>query len=182
MPWGVARLQNPPLTTSQQLALISEWIDVKFCQPRGGKTEQMESMQHLWEYIISSGDQPTVCVCCTAEKQRSFNSLQESDRTHRVDRRWTVAIIRGRGFRTLMQDPLGTPPNGKEMLTDSIDALRDAVRALVNVSEEFPVHYDGWDSLPPVARPGTANVFVAGALLEFSTANDLGEVSQTATS
>ena len=59
---------------------------------------------------------------------------------------------------------------------DKLEALRDVVRAIRNVSEEFPLHYMGWKPLPAVARPGTANVFTAGAFLTFSSANDVPEV------
>lgn len=178
MSWPRQPLTPAPIAVSKQLALMCEFVDKKFCQPRGGVTKQMESMWHLWEYILNALDTPSVLICPTGEKLRPFGSLQESDRMARADREWTVVILYGHGFTNLMQTEQGVPA-GKETLCDSIEALRDTFRVLAGISEEFPVHYGGWQPLPAVARPGTANVFVAGAMLTFSTANDLPEVSRT---
>ena len=136
----------------------------------------MESEWHLWQYILQADDTPTVLVCANGEKPRSFGSRQETNRLGMVDRSWLVALIRGHGFNTLLQTEKGTPAR-KEMLTDSIEALRDTVRALSGVSDEFPLDYQGWIPIPAVARPGTANVFICGALITFGTANSIPEVS-----
>ena len=167
--------QGPPVTSRAQRSLLCSVIDNQFSQKRGGQTMPMESMWHVWQFIIAAKDEPTVLVCCTGEKQRSIGSLVESDRMHRVDRQWTAVIIRGHGFRSLLTEAYGAPP-GAEDLSDSIEALRDTVRGIGGVSEEFPLHYIGWETIPAVARPGTANVFTAGAFLTFSSANDVPEV------
>lgn len=179
MSWPRAPLTPAPVTGTDQITKMAIWIDTQFCQPRGGKTEAIESMPHLWEKILECGDEPTVLIVQTGEKQRAYRSLQEADRIGRVDRKWTVAIVRGRGFQMLMPNEDGSLYGNKELLVASIEALRDCVRVLANISEEFPLHYDGWDPLPPIARPANANIFVAGAILTFSTANDLPGVSRT---
>ena len=89
-----------------------------------------------------------------------------------------MALVYGHGFTSLMPTEKGNPSR-HETMTASIEALRDTIRAMTGLSEEFPVNYRGWKNLPAVARPGTANVFTAGATLEFSTANDIGQVSET---
>jgi hypothetical protein len=179
--WGRPPLQPPPVTEASQLNVLCQWIDANFTMPRvpaDGKphTIQMESLQHLWQYIIEADDAPTVLACQTGEKSRVYGSKQNSDRSPTVDRDFTVAILRGHGFTTLMQTDKGVPAR-KEMLVASIAALRDTVRSLTGISEEWPLHYMGWDALGPIARPQSANVFVAGALIKFSTCNRLGEVA-----
>ena len=183
MAWGERRpnMGPPPVTEDWQLNAMCSWIDKMFTQPRVApsaepNTKSMEGEAHLWEYVYTvANDEPTVLVCLNGEKQRPGASLQDADRTHRVDRRWLVVLLQGHGFRNRLPQADGQPP-GKESLTQSIAALRDTVRSMSNMSEEFPLHYDGWMPLRPVARPGMANVFLSGAELTFSTCNDLGEV------
>ena len=157
---------------------MAGYIDANFTQPRGGETMVMESMWHLWEFILNAYDKPTVLICCTGETPRG--SFGEQDQWHRVDRQWTVVLLRGHGFTSLEWTEKG-PPARKESLNLSIEALRDTVRVMTGISEEFPVNYKGWSNLPAVARPGTANVFTAGALLTFSTANEIGEIQESIT-
>lgn len=166
-----------PVTADWQAAAIASYVEENFAQPRGGTVKIMESMWHLWEEILLASTAPRVLVCCTGENPRG--SFAEQDLWHRVDRQWTVVLVLGHGFRNLMPDGLGNPPSGAETMTTSIEALRDTVRVMTSISEEFPVNYKGWKNLPAVARPGTANVFVAGGMLEFSTANDIPEVTET---
>lgn len=178
MSWPNTLTLITPMTAANQASEMGEQIDTVFAKPRGGQTLVMETMWHVWEYILSAQDEPTVMVCCTGETPRG--SFAEQDHWHVVDRQWTVVILRGRGFlRNLMPGADGNPPQGAETLTASIEALRDTVRKMTGISREFPINYKGWKSLPAVARPGTANVFTAGAFLEFSTACDIGEVSET---
>lgn len=179
MSWPREPISPAPVSGVDQVTKMAIWIDKQFSQPRGGRTEPIESMPHLWERILECGDEPTVLVVPTGERLRGYRSLQEADRMGRVDRKWTVAIVRGRGFQMLVPNPEGALYGGKEMLVASIEALRDCVRVLADISEEFPLHYEGWEPIPPIARPANANIFVAGALLNFSAANDLPEVSRT---
>ena len=166
---------TPDVTADLQTTAICTYIDLHFAFNRGGNVIAMESMWHVWEYILTATDEPTVLVCCTGETPRG--SFAEQDQLCRVDRQWTVVLIRGHGFTSLLPGPNGTAPGVENMLT-SITALRDTVRVITSVSEEIPINYKGWHPLPAVARPGTVNVFVAGAQMEFSTANDIPVVSE----
>ena len=184
--WGQRRPQMglPPVMEDQQLSLMCEWIDTQFMNSRRKSTDTrtfgMESEAHLWEYVYTvATEEPTVLVCLNGERQRSAGSLQEADRLHRVDRRWFIVLLRGHGLNNLMPQASGNPAR-QETLMSSVAALRDTVRALANVSEEWPLHYEGWAPLRPVARPGPANVFLTGAELTFSSCNDLGEARGTA--
>lgn len=166
-----------PVTADVQAEQMAMYLDNEYAQERGGTVKVMESMWHLWEEILLATDAPRVIICCTGENVRG--SFAEQDQWHRVDRQWTVAVVRGHGFRNLMPGEEGDPPASVETLTKSIETVRDLVRSLTGVSEEFPINYKGWKNLPAVARPGTANVFVAGATIEFSTANDIPEITET---
>lgn len=159
------------VTADSQAIGLATFLDHEYAQKRGGTVKVMESMHHLWEEILSASDEPRVLVCCTGETPRG--SFAEQDLWCRVDRQWTIAVVRGHGFRNLMPDEKGSPVGAVETLCTSVETVRDVVRAMVGLSQEFPVNYKGWKNLPAVGRPGTVNVFVAGATLEFSTANDI---------
>ena len=168
-----------PVSFSWQLKQLACWVDAQFTKPRGGVTYEMESEWHAWQYVLEANDKPTVLVAPSGEDPRGDSSPQAQARTPRVDRPISVFVIRGHGFTTLMETEKGVPSR-KEMLTDSIEALRDVVRQMTGISEEFPIRYNGWKPLPQIARPNTGNVFVAGAILRFGVANDIPEVSRTA--
>ena len=177
MSWPRESLAQP-VTIDQHATNLASYIDEHFAQQRGGKVLLMESMWHLWEYILTAQDEPTVLVCCTGETPRG--SFAEQDLWRFVDRQWTIVILRGHGFENLEWTEMGQPSR-KESLNASIEALRETIRAMIGLSEEFPVNYKGWSNLPAVARPGMANVFTAGAMLTFSTANNIPEISEPET-
>lgn len=164
-----------PVTIDQQAIALATHLDSTVAQARGGLVRVAESMWHLWEDILSAYNEPRIVVVCTGEIPRG--SFQEQDIWGRVDRQWTIAVIRGHGFRNLLTQEDGNPP-AVETINATIEAVREAVRAMTGISEEFPINYKGWEPIPAVARPGTANVFTAGALLRFSSANDLPVVTE----
>jgi hypothetical protein len=178
MSWPRASLAyGETVGVDMQATAIGQFLETEYALQRGGKVLVMESMWHLWEEVLRAVDEPRILVVCTGETPRG--SFAEQDLWHRVDRQWTVAVVRGHGFRNLMvQSEDGDPPKAIETLAKSIETVRDLVRTMLGISEEFPVNYRGWKNLPAVARPGTANVFVAGATIEFSTANDLAEITE----
>jgi hypothetical protein len=161
-----------------QATALGQFLEDEYAMPRGGTVRVMESMWHLWEEVLKAIDEPRILICCTGETPRG--SFAEQDLWHRVDRQWTVAVVRGHGFRNLTPQSDGDPPNTVETLATSVETVRDLVRTMLGLSEEFPINYKGWKNLPAVARPGTANVFVAGATIDFSTANDIPEITETA--
>lgn len=174
--WPRTPLSPRPVTVKTQLIQICTWIDSQYCQPRGGVCEGLESTSKIWQEILESGDKPKVLVCCTGEKNRG--PFSEQDLLRRVDRQWTLALVRGEGFRDLLPQADGDPPNSVEDLTTSIETVRDLVRRMTGVSEEFPINYKGWEQFDNIAKPNTANVFITGAWLHFSTANDLPGISE----
>lgn len=167
MAWPRTQLTKP-LTIDQQAEILATHLDERYAGQRGGSVKVAESMWHLWEDLLSASNEPRIVVVCTGETPRG--SFAEQDMWATVDRQWSVAIVRGHGFRNLEPGEEGDPP-GVETLNSGIEAVREFVREVNTVSEEFPINYKGWEPLPAVARPGTANVFTAGAVLRFSTCN-----------
>lgn len=168
------------LTIDTQARGLAFILERDFAGPRGGVVKVMESMYHLWEEVISTDDTPRVLICCTGEQLRG--PFEEQDLTCRVDRHWTIVLLRGHGLRNLEPGADGGPATF-ETLNQSIEFLRDTVRAVNGFSAEHPVNYQGWSAIPATHRAGMTsytsgrmNIFIAGAVLEFRSANDIPRV------
>jgi hypothetical protein len=167
----------PPPTIEQQANIIG--LACKdFVDPRGGKVELMENMRKLWEevYKISSSQEPRILVCFNGETSRGAFSIANTQ--HRVDRSWIVVILRGKGFNaaTASARGIGDKEGVTESFLSSVETLRDKLRVILNISEEFPIDYKGIKPLPGIAPSNAGGVFIDGYSIEFSTANDLLDV------
>lgn len=168
---------TPPPTIAQQTNIIG--LQCKdFADPRGGKVELMENMRKLWEtvYDVSSSQEPRVLVCFNGETSRGAFAVANTQ--HRVDRSWIIVILRGKGFTAATTEAkgFGNTDGVTEPFLKSIETLRDMIRVILNVSEEFPLDYKGMKPLPGVAPTNSGNAFIDGYSLEFSSANDLLDV------
>lgn len=147
---------------NQIAARLGEWA-----KPRGGEAVVMANMRHLWEEIRKMNDKPRCLVVFNGEVARG--GFQQANTLHRVDRSWLVVVVRGHGFANLMADVEGDT----EPFYDSIEAIRELLRTLVEISEEFPIDYKSTKPSPGVGPSEAANVFLDAYALEFSTANDI---------
>lgn len=163
------------LTIGHVAAEIGEALE-NWATPKGGRVKVVVNLRHLWEEIYQVGDVPTVLVCYVGETPRG--SFDEQDFWHRVDRQWSVVVMRGHGFtRNLMPDKVGeTTP---EPFYDTVEQVRDLVRSMRSISSDPLVNYKGMAPLPGVAVPGQANVFLDSYELKFSTANDIPEIQDS---
>lgn len=163
-----------PVTISQQSVAIKTTLE-GWATPRGGRVAVMANQRHLWEELIdlpqaAANQSPRIMVLCAGEDLR----LPGEPDCHRVDRRWQVVLVKGRGF---YKDPLSG--NVAEPFTDSIEAIRDLVRTMIGISdeEEVPsVRYQGWKPLPSILPTREANAFADAVVLEFMTGNDIPQV------
>jgi hypothetical protein len=164
------------LSISDQANMIAEQLS-SWAEPRGGVVKVMANTRHLWEEVYGHAvdGKPKILVCFNRERSRGSEQLRNN--LHRVDRNWLVVVMRGHGFSNLM---------AKESKTQTDDfythceELRDKVRVITSVSEEFPIDYVGMNPLPGVAVPGMANVFLDAYSLEFNTANDIPAITLVA--
>lgn len=156
---------NALISISQQTAAIAEVLRL-WAQPKGGVVAVMANQSHLWENLYIVSDAPRVLVMFSSATLR----FPEEPDCRREDRVFQVIVVRGHGFK----DPLSG--GSREPFTDSLEQVRDKVRAMLNISdeEEFPsLRYRSIRPLPNVMPTKEANAFADAMLLEFSTANDL---------
>lgn len=169
-------LSSPP-TIKEQAFQIADWLYNQFAKQRGGEVKIMANMQHLWEEVYEAKDnKPRVLVVYGGEQARG--GFSQSNTLHRVDRQWTVVILRGHGWRNLLNNPDAVSELQEENFYDSVETLRDKIRVLTSISEEFPIDYKS--CRPMVGLPGvgnSGNVFADGYTIEFSTASDIPGIS-----
>lgn len=165
------------LTIREEAALIKEQME-KYATPRGGKVKILANMRHLWEEIFMQDDSPRILICYTGETARGEYEGGSRTAMRRVDRSWQVTIMRGHGFDNLLP---GGEVAGKEDFYDSVEIVRDGLRCMVNISEEFPVNYRSTRPLPNAAPTQTANIFMDAYVVEFTTANDISRINPDGT-
>lgn len=168
---GIISVSDQANLIGQQL---SEWVD-----QRGGEVKIVANVRHLWEevYKRSIDSKPGVYICFVSETARGPES-QRND-LHRVDRMWKVVIMRGHGFRNKMaKDDEGGGAAQTDDFYSMCEEIRDRIRVIKNIANEFPIDYRTTQPMPGVAVPNMANVFCDGYSVEFSTANDIGMVEE----
>lgn len=157
---------------SDQANMIAAKLD-GWVGPRGGQVKVMANTRHLWEEVYSYAivDNPKVLVCFNRERSRGSEQLRNT--LHRVDRNWLVVVMRGHGFVNKMAK---TDVTQTDDFYTACEELRDSIRVITSISEEFPIDYVGMSPLPGAAVPGMANVFLDSYQIEFNTANDIAEI------
>ncbi len=164
------------ITIAQEAQMIMTQLNT-YAKPRGGTVKVLANMRHLWEEIFLLADNPRILICYTGETARGEYAGGQRTNLHRVDRSWQVVIMRGHGFSNLLtgQDA------GKEDFYDSVETVRDGIRVLKSISQEFPVDYKSIRPLPSAAPSQTANVFMDAFVIEFQTANDIPAIMDDGT-
>lgn len=149
-------------------AALTEWAEA-----RGGTVSIMANMRHMWEQLfLPNNTTPRILICYTGETSRV---RQDDEGLHRVDRQWSVAVVRGHGFKNLVAESDTDPRTGAaiEDFCTSVETIRDLVRVRLDISAEFPVAYKGIKSLPNPGFSQSANAFLDAFVLDFTTANDI---------
>lgn len=169
------KLAAPP-TIAQQAQQIGYQL-AQWAEPKSGEVRVMANMRHLWEHIMMASDKPRILVCFTGEVSRGGN---EANTLHRVDRSWSVVVIRGHGFDF---DPTASGVTNTGETTDAfydhVETIRDLIRIITSVSEEFPIDYKAIKPVAGAAPTQASNVFLDAYEISFQTANDIAAISLT---
>ena len=166
-----------------QATQIAEWLYNSFAKERGGTVKVMPSMKHLWSEIYDrKKDEPTILIVWNGETSRG--GFNVANTLHRVDRQWLVIVLRGHGWRNLEapSDVLVPTPSENtrqyEDFYDTVECLRDKIRVMLSISEEFPIDYKSTNAMPGLPMIGqSGNLFIDGYQISFSTANDIPAIT-----
>lgn len=152
---------------SWQLKTLRDAL-ANYLKGHGGREDDarvMANMKHLWEHLYVVQDRPRFLIVWNGEELRGSVDYRDTD--NRVDRRFAVVAVRGQGF----ADPAS---GGKELpFVDVMEDVRDLVRSLTGISEEFPASYLGCKPLPNILPDKIQNAFADAYMAEFGTANDI---------
>jgi hypothetical protein len=155
---------NRPPSIKEQAGIIQQ-VMAEYTDPRGGYAKVLANQRHLWEELVDPNiEKPRVLIIYNGESSRG--GFNQANTLHRVDRQWMVVVVQSHGFKNMMTE-------GVEPFYDSLETIRELLRGILNISEEFPIDYKSIKPLPGVAQTNTANVFLDAFSIEFSTANDI---------
>lgn len=160
---------STPISIADAANQIGTHLD-EWAQTRGGYAKVLANLKHVWEEIVLLQDTPRILIVFMGDRVRGRQSL---DRDYRVYRRWSVVIVRGHGFKSGMTERVGN----SEAFYNDVETIRDRVRVMLGISEEFPVDYVSCEPLSSVMKGGdVANAFGDGFILRFETSNDIPEI------
>ncbi len=166
------------LTTPPSIATQAQQIGyqlARWAEPKGGEVRVMANMRHLWEHILMATEKPRILVCFTGEASRGGEDVRY---LHRVDRSWSVVIVRGHGFDF---DPTAnsstTAGDVEEAFYGHIETVRDLIRVITSISEEFPVEYKAIKPVAGAAPTPASNVFMDAYEITFTTANNIPAIT-----
>ena len=162
-------------TISEQAERIREVL-ATWAEERGGTAKVMANMAHLWEEIYAADEKPKILITWNGEVSRG--GFNQANLLHRVDRKWVVVVMRAHGFKSAVSEP-GPTAGTATPFWDNIELIREELRKMQDISEEFPIDYSGTSPLPNLAPGRGGNVFLDADKIEFSTANDIPEITSS---
>jgi hypothetical protein len=154
-----------PITISDEATLIQTELQ-SWVASYGGTAEVVSNLRDMWNQASISSDTPRVLICYMGEVSRG--SFSQISVWHRVDRSWTIAVTKGRGYYLNRGEGLFDPSSTETPLYDIIETVRDIVRSMTNISEETPS--PDYRSIKPMQL---GNLVVDGYTIEITTANDI---------
>ena len=164
-----AGLASPP-SISQQTQQIVDVLK-PYAQKSGGFADMVSNLQMLWAQASMANDRPRILICYNGESIRGDFSVASAN--HRVDRQWIVAVTRGRGWSANRGDSLYKTVGNADPFLDIVEEVRELIRTMIGVSEEFPVDYKR------VSPMSSGNKALDSYAIEFSTANDIPGIQLT---
>lgn len=158
---------DAPITIAQQAknlqAVLGGWAS-----QHGGSALVASNLKDFWDQAGMDTKVPRILIVYNGEVARGeFRTRSALDR---VDRNWNVGVTRGRGFSPNRGDSLTGLVVNAIPFYDVVELVRDTIRSILNISEEFPVEFL---NIRPMNQ-GT--LVVDGYLIEFVTANDIPKI------
>lgn len=158
-----------PITISQQANFLQLALDA-YANPLGGEAKVVSNLKDYWSQAKLSSQKPTILVCYQGDVARG--PFEQANAWVRVDRQWSVAVIRGRGFTSNRGDTLNSSQGGQIPFYDVVEQVRELLRSLLGISEELPTI--DFKSIKPMSMGSDP---LDGYEIQFSTANDLPMIS-----
>ena len=153
-----------PISISQQAQQIVTVLQ-GYAQAAGGVADLVPNLKMLWFQADQSSQKPRILLCYNGEQSRGDFSV--ANRLHRVDRQWIVAVTRGTGWNSNRGDSFYKTVGNADPLSDIIEEVRELLRCMIGISEEFPIDFKR------ISPMNAVNKALDAYAIEFSTANDI---------
>lgn len=163
------------MKVSDQANALRDLLEA-WAQPMSGICSVVANFRAMWDQASQSSQKPMVLICYMGERVRG--AFGTAAATHRVDQTWNAAVVRGRGFTSQRGDTLTTTVGNIDPFLDHLEAVKDIIRNAESpditngVSAEYPV------DIKSVRPMQLGNLVIDGYIIEFSTANDLNELTK----
>jgi len=159
-----------PLTISQTAQQLKSQLST-WAVTAGGKAVVASNTKDMWEQASQNTQTPLVLICYNGETIRGERAVSAFN--HRVERNWIVAVTRGRGWNTERGASLYTTTANADPLYDVVEEVRDAIRVMTGISEEFPVEFQ---SISPMS---SNNKELDAYAIQFTVAADIPAITLT---
>lgn len=159
------------MTIADELMAYVNGLQV-WAQNAGASVALVANLRLFWQQAATRSDQPRVLFCF--EKEIARGPFSRAAATHRVDRQFKCAVMRGRGYPANRGDTLTTTVGNADPFLDQVEYIRDYIRAVTNTSVETPLDYKSMSSFE-----FSRQLVMDGYLLDFSTAHDLSALTTT---
>lgn len=115
------------MTISEQATNIVGVMQ-KWMQTVKGDVEVCYDLRQMWEVASQASDKVRVLITYGGEEIRG--EFAQAAILGRVDRKWIVALVRGRGFNTTPGLALATSQQNAPAFYDQLDTFRDILRSI----------------------------------------------------
>ena len=155
------------MTISEQATNIVGVMQ-KWLQGVKGDVEVCYDLKQMWEVASQTSDKVRVLITYGGEEIRGEFAVAAA--LGRVDCKWIVALVRGRGFNTTPGLALATQQQNAPAFYDQLDDFRNIIRSLIFDPQfcELPVDFK---NVRPIAYGN--NVPLNGYMVEFTVGTQL---------
>lgn len=158
------------MSIAYQATTLKDLLDA-WAQPKGGVAKVASNLKELWAQASQSSQKPIVLICFNGEQVRG--PFATGAACHRVDRQWVVAVVRGRGFAPVRGNTLTESVGNVDPFYQSVEEVRDLIRNARELTAEPPIDFK---AVKPMQMGA---LIIDGYLIEFSTAVDIPQVTNT---
>lgn len=158
------------MTISQQADLIAGVMQTWIATVKGD-VEVCYDLRQMWQVATQASDKVRVLITYGGEDIRG--DFAQAAILGRVDRKWIVALVRGRGFNTIPGLALATTQQNAPAFYDQLDEFRNILRSIifdVNTCENPP----DFKNVRPIAYGN--DVPMNGYMVEFTVGTQLPQL------
>lgn len=160
-------------TIAEVLKIVQLVLQPWAAQNNAGTAVIASSLEDMWAQAFTTTDRPIVVIAFGGDDARG--PFETAGATHRGDYTIKVALVRGRSITADRGQGLVETVGNADAYYNQLEACRDAVRSITNISQEQYVDYKSAE--PMNDRVDLNGKRIDGWLITFSVAQDYPQLS-----